>query len=195
MYANGLQKCRMMQCNNWILWYYGQGSYEASLSITGPYMCMLNTDPMKSQVGILQVSLRNVVRREREGQNGNLCFAEAMITFLIFLLEVMNLLLIVFSRSNFSFIVWCRWQTPHIRTSQVLLGNINLAQPMRPIMGIRTNYWVWFIGSHIWAWVNSSQACELDYRIHLAITSLQLCWPALGWALEWQALWIKGRLV
>ena len=46
--------------------------------------------------------------REREGQNGNLGFAEAMITFLIFLLEVMNLLLIVFSRSNFSFIVWCR---------------------------------------------------------------------------------------
>ena len=41
--------------------------------------------------------------REREGQNGNLCFAEAMITFLIFLLEVMILHLIEFSRSNFSF--------------------------------------------------------------------------------------------
>ena len=39
--------------------------------------------------------------REREGQN--LCFAEAMLTFLIVLLGVMNISLIVFSRSNFSF--------------------------------------------------------------------------------------------
>ena len=39
--------------------------------------------------------------REREGQNGNLSFAEAMITFLIFLLEVMIPHLNVFSRSNF----------------------------------------------------------------------------------------------
>ena len=39
--------------------------------------------------------------REREGHNGNLCFAKAMITFLIFLLEVMIFHLIVFSRSNF----------------------------------------------------------------------------------------------
>ena len=35
--------------------------------------------------------------REKEGHNGhNICFAEVMITFLIVLLEVMNLLLIVF---------------------------------------------------------------------------------------------------
>ena len=90
--------------------------------------------------------------------------------------------------------MWRRWQTPQIRASQVP-GNISLAQPMRPIMGIRTNYWVWFIGSHIWAWVNSSQACETDYRIHLAIASLQLCWPALGWAPGWPTLWTKGRLI
>ena len=30
------------------------------MSNTGPYMCQLNTDPMKSRMGILQVILHNV---------------------------------------------------------------------------------------------------------------------------------------
>ena len=107
--------------------------------------------------------------------------------------NIMPILLESFNQT-FLLIMWRRWQTPpQIWASQVP-GNISRAQPMMPIMGIRTNYWVQFIGSHNWAWVSSSQACELDYRIHLAITSLQLCWPALGWAPESPALWPKGRL-
>ena len=45
-------------------WLYDDILYKTwhniSSSITGPYMCQLNTDPMKSRMGILQVILHNV---------------------------------------------------------------------------------------------------------------------------------------
>ena len=46
-----LQKCKYKLENK--MW-----TFQAQLEDSGPYMCQLNTDPMKSKMGILNVIIR-----------------------------------------------------------------------------------------------------------------------------------------